>query len=104
MVIFELYMFWSDKIYCRGGSRLNHPYKQVFVGAVQSRTASTVCFPAKKIKFSIQNHFAERPTTNVSNRVRVAERPATNVSEESEIIPPNARDQRSEPHSLKSII
>ena len=46
---------------------------------VQSRTAPTVRFPAKKkIKFTIQNRIAERPTTNVPNRVRVAERPATN--------------------------
>ena len=68
------------KSICRGGCSTSHPYKYMFVGAVQSRTAPTVCFPAKKFKFTIQNRVAERPTTNVLNRVRVAERPATNVS------------------------
>ena len=67
------------KSICRGGCSTSRPYKQVFVGAVQSRTAPIVCFPAKKIKFTIQNRVAERPTTNVSNRVRVAEHPATNI-------------------------
>ena len=33
----------------------------------------------KKFKFTIQNHVAERPATNVPNHVRVAERPATNI-------------------------
>ena len=78
---------------CRGGSQVaptnrfvgaaritSRPYKQVFVGAVQSRTAPTVRFPPKKFKFTIQNRVAQRPVTNVPNRVRVAERPATNVS------------------------
>ena len=50
------------------------------MGAVQFRTAPTVRFPVKKIKFTIQNRVAERPATNVPNRVRVAERPATSVS------------------------
>ena len=82
------------KSICRGGSYYqpppinrfvgaacitSRPYKHVFVGAVQTRTAPTVHFPAKKIKFTIQNRVAERATTNVPNRVRVAERPATNI-------------------------
>jgi hypothetical protein len=57
----------------------SHPYKYLFVGAVQSRIAPTVRFPAKKFKFTIQNHVAERSMTNVLNCVRVAERPATSV-------------------------
>ena len=81
------------KSICRGGCNTSRPYKQVFVGAVQSRTAPTVRFSAKKFKFTIQIrpehclfphipssvHVAERPATNVPNRLRVAEHPATNV-------------------------
>ena len=37
-------------------------------------------FSRKKFKFTIQNRVAERPATNVPNRVRIAERPATNIS------------------------
>ena len=64
-----------------GAARItSRPYKQVFIGAVQSRTAPTVHFPANFFfKFTIQNRVAERPTTNVPNSVRVAERPATNI-------------------------
>ena len=56
----------------------SRPYKSICRGGCStSRPYST--FSRKKIKFSIQNHFAERPTTNVPNSVRVAECPATNV-------------------------
>ena len=78
----------------RGSCSTSHPYKYLFVGAIQSRTAPTVRFPEKKIKFTIQirpEHclfpripssvrVAERPATSVPNRVRVAERPATSIS------------------------
>ena len=67
------------KSICRGGCSTSRPYQRVFVGAVQSRTAPTIRFPAKKIVFSIKNRFAERSTTNVPNCVRVAERPVTSV-------------------------
>ena len=79
------------KSICRGGCSTSRPYKQVFIGAVQSRTAPTVRFPAKKNQIfnskslcrtshnNVPNsvRVAERPATNVPNRVRVAERPAT---------------------------
>ena len=38
------------KSICRGGCSTSRPYKQVFVGAVQSRTAPTLRFPAKRIQ------------------------------------------------------
>ena len=83
----------SYKFICRGGCSTSRPYKQVFVKAVQSRTAPTVRFPAKKnsnLQFKFDQNclflripssirVAERPATNVPNRVRVAERHATNV-------------------------
>ena len=71
--------FFCGKTYCRGSSKLNRHYKYLFVGAVQSTTALRYILPQKKFKFIIQNRVAERPTTNIPNRVRVAERPATSV-------------------------
>ena len=37
--------FFYGKTYCRGGSRLNRPYKQVFVGAAgnMSRSYKSIC-------------------------------------------------------------
>ena len=65
------------KLIYRGGWK-HQPSLQVPVCRGGS-TAPTVRFPTKKFKFTIQNRVAERPTTNVPNRVRVAERPATNI-------------------------
>ena len=37
--------FFCGETYCRGGSRLNHPYKYLFVGAagITSRPYKSIC-------------------------------------------------------------
>ena len=72
------------KSICRGGCSTSRPYKQVFVGAIQSRTAPTVCFSAKKnsnLQFKIALPNARRPTFRTAFALPNAPRPRLQAQE-----------------------